>query len=425
MRLALTIIYSLFLTIYFLSYPSYAADDLLSELELGKTETTEQLLKSFPGEQEKIRQGIERKYFLALLHGQGEQAENIKKSTAELFFAGDEINIKLDRLRLIDQAAKKSRSAQGVIPETLLAEAGTQYERYLLQYHSSLAKLDSDPASVLEFLVDPNFPNDVRVEILARTLSVLGTKVELLWPRLQEGPSQELEKLYENLLQRDPSLTPTYLSYLSWAVLDSVRKAELDRVNELFSKVIGFRPDPSQENNDLRYQIILEAKSPEIQGFAQGRRSELDLHGGLSFSQKLKLLIRGQSLELLMLLGFALLGALLVTFALYGVLKILEKSKGKMTKLEDRNQPGFLGSHQAEGFLTRQDEYSRLLQLFDLTDTCTENDIKKAYRRKMKELHPDSGKSLNDQEMVEFRDLQEAYEKILTMRKSWFMGRRR
>ena len=36
------------------------------------------------------------------------------------------------------------------------------------------------------------------------------------------------------------------------------------------------------------------------------------------------------------------------------------------------------------------DEYSKLLAVFDLTDTASEDDIKRAYRNKMKEHHPDS-----------------------------------
>ena len=65
----------------------------------------------------------------------------------------------------------------------------------------------------------------------------------------------------------------------------------------------------------------------------------------------------------------------------------------------------------------RLDEYSTLLSVFDLDDDATPSEIKKAYRIKMKELHPDSNIEGSKEE---FEKVQAAYERLMELQKGWF-----
>ncbi len=67
------------------------------------------------------------------------------------------------------------------------------------------------------------------------------------------------------------------------------------------------------------------------------------------------------------------------------------------------------------------DEYGKLLDLFDLDDSATEEQIKTAFRKKAKDLHPDHQKTGSNPEHVkEYLEYQKAYERLIEIRKSWF-----
>jgi len=86
--------------------------------------------------------------------------------------------------------------------------------------------------------------------------------------------------------------------------------------------------------------------------------------------------------------------------------------------------PGYMRPIEVES-RENEDEYTRLLALFNLSDTATESEIKRAYRNRMKELHPDSGKNdLAVDNSEEFRDLKHAHDRIIEIRSAWFQGRK-
>lgn len=68
-----------------------------------------------------------------------------------------------------------------------------------------------------------------------------------------------------------------------------------------------------------------------------------------------------------------------------------------------------------------EDEYSKLLAFFKLTDAASEEDIKEAYRKYVRENHPD----LNNDDAEKIRKFQEVktiYERILDMKRNSFSG---
>lgn len=77
----------------------------------------------------------------------------------------------------------------------------------------------------------------------------------------------------------------------------------------------------------------------------------------------------------------------------------------------------------APGYLKQPrklDEYSRLLELFNLDDSASEEEIKAAYRQVMREHHPDTSKEQTPEEVAKFIELKKAYERILEIKKGRF-----
>ena len=70
----------------------------------------------------------------------------------------------------------------------------------------------------------------------------------------------------------------------------------------------------------------------------------------------------------------------------------------------------------------REDEYSRLLKIFGLTDTATEEEIKAAYRKFVKENHPDSAQDSDPERMRKFMEIKRAYDRIIDIKTKRFGG---
>ncbi|MDR2337042.1 MAG: J domain-containing protein [Deltaproteobacteria bacterium] len=68
------------------------------------------------------------------------------------------------------------------------------------------------------------------------------------------------------------------------------------------------------------------------------------------------------------------------------------------------------------------DEYSRLLSFFKLTDSATEEDIKEAYRRYVRENHPDMTNA-DPEKIRKFQEVKTIYERIMDMKRNSFIGR--
>ena len=106
-----------------------------------------------------------------------------------------------------------------------------------------------------------------------------------------------------------------------------------------------------------------------------------------------------------------ILSSILVLFLFVGslvlFLRIQSQEKAKKTG------PGYLRGP------SRVDEYTELLMLFGLEDTASEEDIKKAYRKKMKDLHPDSGDPSPETTQA-FMELKKAHDRLIQIKRSRF-----
>jgi hypothetical protein len=68
------------------------------------------------------------------------------------------------------------------------------------------------------------------------------------------------------------------------------------------------------------------------------------------------------------------------------------------------------------------DEYSRLLSFFELSDSATEEDIKEAYRKYVRENHPDMTNA-DPEKIRKFQEVKSIYERIMDMKRNSFIGR--
>lgn len=75
-----------------------------------------------------------------------------------------------------------------------------------------------------------------------------------------------------------------------------------------------------------------------------------------------------------------------------------------------------------ENLSDKVDEYTALLMIFGLNDDASDTDIKRAYRDRVKMLHPDMG---DPTEQQKFQDVQRAYERLLSLRRGWFVFSKR
>ena len=70
----------------------------------------------------------------------------------------------------------------------------------------------------------------------------------------------------------------------------------------------------------------------------------------------------------------------------------------------------------------QDDEYSRLLKVFGLTDAATEEEIKAAYRKYVKENHPDSSRTSDPDHLKRFMEVKKTYDRLVDIKSKRFGG---
>ncbi|MCC6953653.1 MAG: J domain-containing protein, partial [Deltaproteobacteria bacterium] len=213
--------------------------------------------------------------------------------------------------------------------------------------------------------------------------------------------------------------------------LEAVRKNDGAEASRAFVEVVKRRPDPNDLNDELRFQFAMGADGGSARAFSLGRVEELKRTGALTLSRKFRLLTQGYFgwfVPLLFIVSFCTLIvslSLLATRRVSGSFRVpIPSLSGIRSKLNSRaskrNDPGYLAPTE------KSDEYSELLSYFGLEDSSSEAQIKKAYRSAIKAYHPDhftSGTPESEAAADKFRRMQDAYDRIMQIRSSWFGGR--
>lgn len=146
--------------------------------------------------------------------------------------------------------------------------------------------------------------------------------------------------------------------------------------------------------------------------FAEADRAAKLLNRNLTFIEKFRLFLFSDG-WLLGITGFSL--------ALTLVLFTLKKKRIKVQQLEEENPkevPKFVTMQRASGLDRRKDEYAILLEFFELSGEVTEREIKNAFRKKIKEVHPDLVEGQNQ----DFLKTKESYERLLELHNAFNRG---
>jgi hypothetical protein len=97
----------------------------------------------------------------------------------------------------------------------------------------------------------------------------------------------------------------------------------------------------------------------------------------------------------------------------------IEKQPGFFTLLINSFRKPELPGYMREA---GEDDYTRLLKFFGLTDAATDEEVRKVYRERVKETHPDviSGVSSDKEACEKFHEIKTNYNRLMNVRKSMF-----
>ena len=272
--------------------------------------------------------------------------------------------------------------------------------------------MDTDPARALRAL--SLIPSGLRGKEVHQLASAAIAKFSMLPAQKKDADwALESEKVFALILEI--SASKAQISELVAKMLDAriIRMLEANRVGDAESAyilVLKVRPSPHDANDKLRVSMLSHADTKEARDFALGRLAELHSQNGkLDFRSRAVLFWEGYyqpnlPKRFLATVIIACTGVILVFFwSRFGKIKKKKKKARKKFELGDAS-----------------DEYSELLSVFDLDDTATEDQIKKAYRKRIKTLHPDSAKEVDPAKVREFVELQKVHNRIFEIRKGRF-----
>ena len=184
------------------------------------------------------------------------------------------------------------------------------------------------------------------------------------WPFADE----KVKGLVEQLEASNPQATQSLLAIFTWRVFAALKNQDSEAARQAFDQILLRRPDPSEDNAKLRFELALNAKGPELRAFARSRIDELKLAHQLNYLMRLRLLFSGfygmffpviLTLALLIAISSLILPGMGIKFPVFQYLKKI---------IPEKTIPGYLRPRDGV------DEYSRLLHQFGLDDAATDDD---------------------------------------------------
>ena len=223
---------------------------------------------------------------------------------------------------------------------------------------------------------------------------------------------------------QDSALRDAYVDVLDRRAWDLVEGGNPFAADEPLNQLLLFRPDPHRANDAIRLAQTREYLKIGRETLAVERLASL--RTGIPVKDRLwfawyRLIYKTSIWTFLFLLG-------VVAATLFGVRKysrIREKERRERWRAlgwNDYTQAGISG----RPFVMKElrshvdpvlQEYYDCLQVFELTPGASARDVKSAYRKKMKEVHPDLNIGDEEGSSREFIRIRKAYERLLAMEK--------
>ncbi len=355
-------------------------------------------------------------------------AANLRKASREIFGENSSEYVEMIRLfNVVDQTEHFAGTGNLTGFVNLRREMRSPSEKRLLEVKLARFMISSAeenirnnrPVLALRQIAEikPEWRTKNSNELAARAIAAINTNAALT---IREAKFAELfdaqvvQGLIASIETFDPGVSSALAVIYAERTLDAAKSGSAGNADAFFSRVIKHRPDPNPDNDKLRLQLALIAGNSETREFASKRIYELKKSGKLSIVDKIKLLTSGYAsvgVKVLVGLLLAILGFLLIFWVTAKYAPAIAKGlrRGKASS-----------GYQREIQDAPTDEYSRLLEMFGLDDTASEEKIKKTYRQIVKDYHPDSAEKQDEETVKRFIELREAYQRILQIRSSWF-----
>lgn len=245
------------------------------------------------------------------------------------------------------------------------------------------------------------------LQILSLVISTRPSTFEILGTAVENLSSTDISVLSSDRVLNFARKSEGFSKKIAGIVKDSLK------INSFLVAEEGIRAlvkVSSFEGEKLAIKMIEKQRALGL--FAEAERTASLINRSLTLPERLRLFLLTDG-WLLGLTGLSL--ALLLL--LLRVRRKRKKTKPKSPPIDEIG-PKFVTMGRATGFDRRKDEYATLLEFFGLSGQVTEREIKNAFRKKIKEVHPDvvEGQDQN------FLKTKESYERLLELHNAFNRG---
>ncbi len=235
----------------------------------------------------------------------------------------------------------------------------------------------------------------------------------------------EVQEMLASYSADDPAVRAEYIRLLAKKIGDLLSKGDPSSVDDVFGRILTLRSDPSRENDRIR---IAQTKAFLSTGQEAAAIEKLSgVHTKLTFSDRAwftfyRLLHKTPLIIYVLIL--VVLAAMIVSYRILSV----RAGKRLAKRWHDLGWNGYSTGAGSDGrpFVVRElreqidpavQEYFECLRVFNLNPGATVREIKSAYRKRMKEVHPDLHVRDEGVSSKEFVRIRQAYEALLRMEK--------
>lgn len=425
-----------------------------AEVDQSSIVNPERLVLIFPGFVDEIGPALVKRVESAVTSGNGLAAEQLKDFALRLLGAKSKYYAQVDRwcslnFRLKDLVSRGTAAELITFRDSLKSAAEKELflpllERFVGQ--TLVRRVRQDPPFVaLKNLAD--FAGLDSSGAVQRTAAEISAQLaqsksqapfELKTWTLDDPP---VLALLASTVKAVPESESTVSAAYSAGLAALAGQEKWPEVDALLKSLADAFPDKPRLHNEWKRRAVyaIRSTSPDAVSFGKRRVGELASAGALRGSDRFRFLMKGyyaatliKVIAIVLVIILVTLGGLLIAGRFFpsvgGVLgkgseRIERMQRERIRRKAKKRGVGYIAPVEAD------DEYSKLLKKFGLTERASEADIKKAYRKLVKEHHPDaqgtSGIKTDSAGNIDrtFELHKKTYERLLAMRSSLFGGR--
>ena len=198
----------------------------------------------------------------------------------------------------------------------------------------------------------------------------------------------EVQDALRAFAQEDTSIANDVAALYATRASLLMADGELARAKLAYQALLEWRPDPSVENDAVRLKLVMAARGSEAEAFASELLETLEGSEVLGRFTRIRLLWKGHYGSGV---AWIMRGALLLLLLLLLILAVrspilLASFAARADSARPRRKKKGKGY---QDVTDSDDEYTQLLAVFGLDDGASESEIKRAFRKAVKEHHPD------------------------------------